>query len=307
MGDGGSSGDPLDVGQTTSSLLGKMLRIDVDNGSPYAIPADNPFIDEPSIRDEIWATGLRNPWRFSFDRTTNDLWIGDVGQDAWEEVDYQPAVSKGGENYGWRCYEGLETFNTTNCVAASTLTPPIHVYPIASSHGFSITGGFVYRGSQNPSLLGHYIYGDYVSRRIWSLSQEENGEWTNVELLDRTFLISSFGEDQNGELYVVDHEGGIYQIMDDQISPVRDISSIGKLLLTPNPFHEFIEVLIETTSSLEIQIQIFTNTGQVIHQELFNGIGTFKKKIDLKEYAQGIYYVQVSQGGERTVEKVVKN
>lgn len=307
MGDGGSGGDPLDSGQTPNSLLGKMLRIDVDNGSPYGIPADNPFINDSTISDEIWAIGLRNPWRFSFDRATQDLWIGDVGQNAWEEVSYQPANSKGGENYGWRCYEGFETFNTTNCAADSTMTPPVHVYRTGSVDGASITGGFVYRGSQNPSLLGHYLYGDYVSRKIWSLIPNDSGDWTNVELLNSGFLISTFGEDQAGELYVADHRGGIYQIMDDQTSPVQTISTIEELMITPNPFQDKMLLQMETTSAEAIQIKIFAANGQLIYQELLNGVGTITKIIGLEKYAKGFYYLQLSQGKERMIRKIVKN
>lgn len=167
LGDGGSGGDPQNYSQTPTSLLGKMLRIDVNSGTPYAIPPTNPFVGSTAVANEIWALGLRNPWRFSFDRLTGDLWIGDVGQNEWEEVDFQPASSAGGENYGWRCYEGNAPYNTTGCGAVGNYVAPVAVYANTSSLGCSITGGYVYRGSQYPDLYGYYLYTDYCSGRIW--------------------------------------------------------------------------------------------------------------------------------------------
>lgn len=217
MGDGGSAGDPQNNAQNGQTLLGKMLRIDVNNantsdGLPYDIPANNPFIADPNVRDEIWALGLRNPWRFSFDRTTGDLFIGDVGQNSWEEVDFQPASSTGGENYGWRLMEGRHCFNpATNC-HNGTLTLPILEYD--HSLGCSITGGYRYRGSQIRQLYGVYLYGDYCSGRIWGAT-ESNGRWTSRELLTTELSISTFGEDESGELYVAHHDGAngaIYRI-----------------------------------------------------------------------------------------------
>lgn len=214
-GDGGSGGDPGNRSQNRQNLLGKMLRIDVDNGTPYAIPSDNPFVGDATTRDEIWAIGLRNPWRFSFDRMTGDLFIADVGQDEWEEIDFQPANSTGGENYGWRCYEGNATFNTTNCPAAAALTFPIHEYTNSFSSGCSITGGFVYRGSNHPGMVGKYIYTDYCTGNFWWL--ENTGvSWTNTPLGTFTSQnYSTFGEDIDGELYVAGlSDGVIYSISD---------------------------------------------------------------------------------------------
>ncbi len=203
LGDGGSGGDPQNFGQNRQSFLGKMIRIDVNNGSPYAIPATNPFINDPTTLDEIWAVGLRNPWRFSFDRLTGDMWIADVGQNAWEEIDFQPASSTGGMNYGWRCYEGNNAYNTSGCQPASAYTFPIHVYPNNFNNGCSVTGGFVYRGNEFPDLYGHYIYTDYCSGRIWSLTPNGSGGWTNRQLLQgATNNYVSFGEDDKGELYL---------------------------------------------------------------------------------------------------------
>lgn len=209
MGDGGSGGDPQNFSQNRTSLLGKMLRIDVDNGSPYSIPEDNPFAMDDFTLDEIWAIGLRNPWRFSFDRETGDMWMGDVGQNAWEEVSFQPANSSGGENYGWRCYEGFQPFNTNGCGPASEYTDPVYVYSTGSAEGCSITGGFVYRGSAYPSLYGRYIYSDFCSGRIWSLQRGPAGDWENVLLHNGpSGQYATFGEDQDGELYIAELGNG---------------------------------------------------------------------------------------------------
>ena len=210
-GDGGSGGDPQDNGQKGATLLGKMLRIDVTTPTEdrYLIPADNPFVGNDEFLDEIWAYGLRNPWRFSFDRETGDLYIGDVGQNAWEEVSFQPADSRGGENYGWRFTEGLHCFNPATGCSTVDLTLPVAVYGRES--GQSITGGFVYRGADHPSLQGIYFFADYVSGRIWGLRQD-GGHWEARMMLDTRHSVSSFGEDEAGNLYVVDHQGKLLQI-----------------------------------------------------------------------------------------------
>jgi hypothetical protein len=212
MGDGGSAGDPNDLAQDPATLLGKMLRIDVDGGVPYAVPATNPFVGVPGVLDEIWALGLRNPWRFSFDRATGDLFIADVGQNSWEEVDFQPTGSPGGENYGWRRMEGSDCFNPPSGCNDGSLVLPIAEY--SHSLGCSITGGYRYRGPQFPHLRGFYLYGDYCSGRIWGTS-ERAGSWTTAELVDTTFTISAFGEDEAGELYVTHYSsssGAIHRI-----------------------------------------------------------------------------------------------
>lgn len=213
-GDGGSGGDPWGNAQNPNVLLGKMLRIDVDNGTPYGIPTDNPFVNDPNVRDEIWATGLRNPWRYSFDRETGDLWIGDVGQNAWEEVDFQPANSTGGENYGWKCNEGNHTFDIFSCDNMVNYVDPIHEYVNTNSVGRSITGGCRYRGSEYPSMYGHYFFGDFVSGRIWTLAPDGNGDWISNEWLNWTNnQLSTFGEDVNGEMYIAAYgQGRIYKV-----------------------------------------------------------------------------------------------
>jgi glucose/arabinose dehydrogenase len=213
MGDGGAAGDPWNNGQNLDSLLGKMLRLDVDNGEPYAIPADNPFVNEANIQPEIWALGLRNPWRFSFDRTTGDLYIADVGQNEYEEVHFQPANSTGGENYGWKIVEGAECFRAETC-DTNSLVPPVAVYAHADPvGGCSITGGYVYRGSAFPQLNGTYLYSDYCTGNFWAL-RNVDGQWVSAAVAQFRINPSSFGEDEAGELYLTDRDGGgLYRLV----------------------------------------------------------------------------------------------
>jgi glucose/arabinose dehydrogenase len=210
MGDGGSAGDPQGNGQNLKSLLGKLLRLDVDRGDPYGIPPDNPWPSGDQARPEVWAYGLRNPWRFSFDRETGDLYIADVGQNQYEEIDFQPAASSGGENYGWNKMEAQHCYRASSCDNTS-LVMPIAEYD--HTQGCSITGGYVYRGAAFPQLQGLYFYGDYCSGRLWALSQPSPGRWEQHQLLGSGSRISSFGEDHAGELYLTDLNGGLYQVV----------------------------------------------------------------------------------------------
>ena len=209
-GDGGSGGDPGNRAQDiTNQKLGKMLRIDIDGGAPYAIPASNPFVGVTGD-DEIWAYGLRNPWRCSFDTLTGDLWMGDVGQNAYEEISFQPASSSGGENYGWRCYEGNHAYNTSGCPNPNTMTfPALEVSQGGNPYRCSITGGCVYRGSAIGGLGGTYFFGDYCSNQIWSFRYDgsnvtEYQERTNELTPDFGSIgsISGFGHDAAGEIYI---------------------------------------------------------------------------------------------------------
>jgi glucose/arabinose dehydrogenase len=223
-GDGGGAGDPYGNAQNPTSLLGKLLRIDVESGvNPYSVPVTNPYTQTVGYLGEIWALGLRNPWRYAFDRQTGDLYIGDVGQNTEEEVDFQPASSLGGENYGWNVLEGNLCFNpSVNCVPPARYTPPIAVYDHGTndSNGCSITGGSVYRGISYLRLQGTYFYGDYCTGKIWGLKYTDS--WQNQPLLDTTLSISTFGEDEAGNLYLADLSGGvIYQIVDRTTAPLN--------------------------------------------------------------------------------------
>jgi glucose/arabinose dehydrogenase len=213
LGDGGSGGDPGNRAQKPLTPLGKMLRIDVSGTTSttnYTIPPDNPFVGPGSL-EEIWSLGLRNPWRFSFDRDTGAMFIADVGQDAWEEIDFQPASSAGGENWGWRCYEGLAPYYTTGCGSSEEYDFPVHAYG-HNTPGCSVTGGYVYRGERIPFLRGAYLFADYCFGHIWSL--EFDGDWQLREL--GTFdseLFTTFGEDIHGELLIASSSNNtIYRI-----------------------------------------------------------------------------------------------
>ena len=210
LGDGGSAGDPLGNGQNLGTLLGSILRIDVSGLSApwdYEIPADNPFVGTEGAREEIWAFGLRNPWRFSFDSETGLLWAGDVGQSSWEEIDI---IAKGA-NYGWNIMEGSHCYSPATGCNQSGLTLPVVEYD--HSQGCSVTGGYVYRGDQIPSLQGYYIYGDYCSGNIWALAYNGSVVTENILLVDSELSITTFGEDLAGNLYILDRQGGIYTLV----------------------------------------------------------------------------------------------
>lgn len=233
IGDGGKAGDPLNAGQDLNTLLGKVIRIDVDV-QPYGIPKSNPYYGQENKRGEVWAWGFRNVWRFSFDRKTGDIYYGDVGQNKWEEVNYEPSDSPGGVNYGWRLMEASHCYNPEKDCPQDGLTMPIIEYPNdanymmvlgggsqADAEGCSVTGGYVYRGSEINGLQGYYLFGDYCSGNIWSfkvvdgkaVNYTNRTEEINLANGEFTTYISSFGEDANGELYIVEYNGGIYKIM----------------------------------------------------------------------------------------------
>ncbi len=215
LGDGGSGGDPFRNGQNLGTLLGKMLRIDVDRGRPYAVPPDNPFVGTAGARGEIWAYGLRNPWRFAFDRASGDLVIADVGQSQWEEIDVGLASRRGGENYGWNVTEGNHCFQPSSGCNTAGLTPPVLEY--GHGEGCSITGGVVYRGCRLPGYQGTYFYADYCSHFVRSVRLEggrasDPRDWTAAlgRGLDSP---TSFGVDADGEAYIVDQDGEVYRIV----------------------------------------------------------------------------------------------
>ena len=207
LGDGGSGGDPFRNGQNTSVLLGKILRIDVDHGDPYAIPPDNPF------GNEVWEYGLRNPWRISFDKANHDLYIADVGQNAWEEMDYV-ANDQGGLNFGWNCREATHAYSLANPPANLQLVDPVAEYGHESNR-CSITGGYVYRGSM-PEWQGIYLYGDYCSGEIWGMIHSNDAAsttgWTSQMLFQTGANITTFGQDPSGEIYFADRGGAIYKL-----------------------------------------------------------------------------------------------
>ena len=206
LGDGGAAGDPFGNGQSLNTLLGKVLRVDVDAGDPYAIPSDNPFANGGG-QPEIWAYGLRNPWRISFDRATGDFFIGDVGQGVSEEIDFIPAGSPGGQNFGWDHREGAHDYAGGG---PAGMIDPAAEYT-HNEGGCSITGGYVYRGPSLPEWQGIYIYGDYCTGIVWGLIRSGDS-WQDPVLFDTGCNISSFGEDEAGELYLADLNGGVYRL-----------------------------------------------------------------------------------------------
>ncbi len=216
LGDGGSGGDPQGNGQSLGRALGKMLRIDVDRGTPYAVPSDNPFVSRPGAFPPVWAYGLRNPFRFSFDRATGDLYIGDVGQNRFEEVDVGVASRRGGENYGWNIMEGNSCYAPASGCSMAGLTLPVLDY--GHGDGCSITGGYVYRGCRMPGYAGTYFYGDYCAGFVRSF-RLENGravdqrDWTSAIGRGLIRNITSFGVDLDGEVYVVDYHGEVYRVV----------------------------------------------------------------------------------------------
>ncbi len=212
MGDGGSSGDPNGNGQNLNSLLGKLLRIDVNGEPPYAIPPSNPFSSRSGVRKEVWAYGLRNPWRFTFDRQTGDLWIGDVGQNKYEEIDFQAASSKGGENYGWNTMEGNHCYKPESGCAEQGLVKPVFEYD--HGKGCSVTGGYVYRGKAIPTLTGRYLFADYCSTNLWATVRNADGSFSTEVVGKVPENLSAFGEDEAGEIYfTVDKEGAVYRLL----------------------------------------------------------------------------------------------
>lgn len=223
VGDGGGlNGDVEDDAQNLQVLLGKILRLDVSGSGAYAVPPDNPFVADSNALDEIWAYGLRNPWRFSFDSATGDLFIADVGEHTYEELNYQPAGGPGGENYGWNRMEATTCFDPPEDCDDGNLTYPVLYYEHGGTH-CSITGGYTYRGEIVDSLTGVFLYADFCSGRIWS-AYESGGDWRSIELFDAPFFLPTFGQDEAGELYVTDLNNGVlYQI----VSPAVDLDGDG--------------------------------------------------------------------------------
>ncbi len=311
MGDGGDGGDPQNFAQNRQSLLGKMLRINVNEGDPYSIPPNNPFLGSATTADEIWGLGLRNPWRFSFDRLTGDIWIGDVGQGNWEEINMQAANSQGGENYGWRCYEGNANFNLNGCTDRSDYTFPVHVYTSddAFGAGCSVTGGYVYRGPEFPALFGHYIYADYCSGRFWSLRSDGQGGWINTELLNGSnFNFATFGEDQEGNLYVAGlTDGTVYKITTDAVSASGEVSAIGKVSISPNPTNDLIQVEIQPNRPATYQIRLIDAAARTLQLFEIEVNSTISRQISMRHLPAGVYVLQVQKGKEILSKKIQKN
>lgn len=300
-GDGGGSGDPTDKGQDLNVLLGKILRIDVDTpsgGNNYGIPADNPFIGNPNARDEIWAYGLRNPWRFSFDFTDNNIWIADVGQTNIEEIN-RASINEAGLNYGWRCYEGSQPFNLQDCPAQSELTFPLAEYNHANGN-CSITGGYVYRGSKYSDIAGFYFFADYCSGLIGAVDSAGN----IMEHGNFSARWVSFGEDINKELYILDiNAGDIYKIKGGQIVGTEDLSIENSINMYPNPASGNVIFSLKNDDMLQ-NIQIFDIRGRLVSSE--ENISSNEKTISIETLNSGIYFAKItSEKGLTAVKKLI--
>jgi glucose/arabinose dehydrogenase len=247
-GDGGGGGDPLGSGQSRTTLLGKILRLDVDSASPYAVPTDNPFYNDsnPAVREEIWDYGFRNPWRFSFDRSTGDLWIGDVGQGNREEIDFEASASAGGRNYGWNVMEGTWCYSPSSGCDTTGKVLPVIDYNTHDTGNCAVTGGYIYRGTRYPSLWGVYFYADYCSGKLWALAQQTPGTWTGGLVVDTSYFVSSFGEDEAGELYLTDYAGGrVVRIQgsDPAPTPTPTVTPVFGDVPASHWAHDYIEAL----------------------------------------------------------------
>lgn len=240
FGDGGSANDPDNLAQNMMEPMGKMFRIDVDNGSPYAIPPSNPFANAVDTLPEIWASGLRNPWRFGFDRLTYDLWLGDVGQNAWEEVDFWPAGDNSGPNFGWRCFEGNVTGIPGNCGPASAYVGPVSVHANTFSNWCSVIGGRVYRGTTFPQMYGHYLYTDYCKGDWFSLVSDSMGGFIQAQVAPVLVgTIAGIGENAAGDLFACsESNGNLYRVCPDE-PPVIALDSLGMISSTPAVSYEW--------------------------------------------------------------------
>lgn len=308
-GDGGSGGDPENYAQRIDNLLGKILRIDVDGGTPYVIPPTNPFYDSTNvqIKKEIYAWGLRNPWRCSFDPVTGWLFAGDVGQGAWEEVD----IIENGKNYGWRCYEGNHTYNMSGCNYPEYI-PPIWEY--SHSLGYSITGGYVYRGQNVPELTGKYIYADYGTKRVWALTYDGINPPSNQLLLTAINSPTSFGVDQHNELYIVGFgPGNVYRFTPTVTSTDNQVI-INEYRLEqnyPNPFNPSTIIRYSLPEDSDVTIKIYDNLGKEVDSIIVASQqkGSYQKMWNAEGFSTGVYYVKMtakSLNSDKTFSRVIK-
>jgi glucose/arabinose dehydrogenase len=300
LGDGGSSGDPGKRAQNPMDYLGKMLRIDVDHGNPYSIPTTNPFLGSTTTLNEIWALGLRNPWRFSFDRLTGDLWIADVGQQIFEEIDMQPSNSKGGENYGWNCYEGDQPYNNTGCISSDQMTFPVYIY--THNPECSITGGYVFRGSTSSAFYGHYFFADYCSDRIWTL-HKSGDQWEKQDFGKFSGNgFSTFGEDASGKIYIAGIKSGKIYRINDQATAIKSPEMSGEIKIIASAFSDRIRVETSGNGKSGLQIDLFD----------VNGTNIYQKKVQENSHEfnpdflpAGIYFLKVTFQGKSQIQKLV--
>jgi glucose/arabinose dehydrogenase len=315
LGDGGGAGDPFKTGQDRTSFLGKILRIDVHDtsaGRPYAIPADNPFAGNTAgRREEIYAYGLRNPWRFSFDPPTGRLWAGDVGQGTWEEIDL---VTNGG-NYGWSIMEGGECYRSGSCDTTG-LTMPVWTYrhgDVDSITGNSVIGGYVYRGSRFPELVGKYIYGDLGTGNIWALEYDPEGATTSYRIVDSDLIITSFGVDERGELYICSFANPslIYRlaapaagVRERPDPPVRLLARVA-LHGDPSGRNPTIEYTLVRPADVRLAIVDVRGSEIGVVAEGMRDSGDHHQVIPVDGLARGSYYYVITAGDERMTGRFV--
>ena len=309
-GDGGSGGDPDNNAQRINTLLGKILCIDIDGDTPYAIPSTNPFVDSTNtqIRKEIYAWGMRNPWRCSFDPVTGWLMAGDVGQGSWEEID----KIENGKNYGWRCYEGNHDYNLSGCNYPEYIFP-IWEYSSSSGNECSITGGYIYRGLNVPELDGKYIYGDYCSNKIWALTYDGINPPTNQLLVTATGGLTSFGVDQNNELYLTSFNGKLYRFTPTVTSGeiVNKLSSYSLEQNYPNPFNPATIIKYSLPEDSDVSIKIYDAVGKEIDSITtgFQQKGIYQRTWSAEGLASGVYYVKMdakSLSSDKTFSRTMK-
>ncbi len=310
LGDGGSGGDPQNNAQNLFVHLGKILRIDVDTtkgGLPYGIPPDNPFAGNMNgWREEIYAYGLRNPWRFSFDPATASLWCGDVGQNTREEID----LIERGKNYGWRIMEGMQCYNPLSGCDTTGLTLPIWDY--GRSLGASVTGGYVYRGGDLPGLAGYYIYGDFVSGRVWTLLHAGPGSVTNapIDTMD-TYSLSSFGVDEAGELFCCLLGGEIFRLkLRSPSTGIRRSTSSPlsfEIQSYPNPFNSSVEIRYELPYGGRVQIGVFDPLGRLVDLLADNDQATGRHAIRwaTRQASSGLFYCRISLLGRGLLTRTI--
>jgi glucose/arabinose dehydrogenase len=298
LGDGGSGGDPENRSQNLQTLLGKILRIDINNtngANNYDIPSDNPFVGDSNALDEIWAYGVRNPWRFSFDSESDELWIADVGQGDIEEIN-RVAPDAAGLNYGWRCYEGSQTYNTTGCPDPSELTFPVAEY--THSVGYSITGGYVYHGNVYSDIQDLYFFAD-LNGLIGTVNNDNN--LINYGNYGGTWV--SFGEDVNGELYIADISGSIHQVKGGEIFDTQSFSE-SQVSITPNPTSNNIRISLD--GHLISKIDIIDLKGAIVFSE--KNLSLSEKNISLESMKSGVYIVKIlSDNGHSIFKKIIIN
>lgn len=293
FGDGGGGGDPQNRAQNLDSLQGKLLRIDVSNAGPYTIPTSNPFVANSNARPEIWAYGLRNPWRFSFDRVSGDLWIADVGQQNWEELNFQPLNSVGGENYGWRCFEGNHPYDTTGCASISSYVPPVLEYAQNITGGCSIIGGYVYRGALSANMYGRYFFTDYCNDIIYGLIPVSYVPFIAGSFPDKSFV--SFGEDSAGELYVASQaDGAVYKLVEKPNQIIEAATDVTALQLFPVPNSGSFSCRLQMKEACRLFADVVSVNGRVLFSSEFD-VTAGANQIDFTlKTTPGIYLLKLS-------------